>query len=148
MIETFHCVFAMKPVEGGFAENARNHGVAGLNIDECRIGVDGGTARDGRATKPNDLGWENMRGHGIKEIDAGRWPPNVIHDGCEAIVEAFPLTGPSSGHRAGGRRPNTNDGYQRPGKSMYQDKEEWYGISDDGGSASRFFHQVSEFEEE
>jgi site-specific DNA-methyltransferase (adenine-specific) len=30
-------IVAMKPCDGTYAENAINHGVAGLNIDECRV---------------------------------------------------------------------------------------------------------------
>jgi hypothetical protein len=31
----------MKPLDGTFAENAQQHGVAGLNIDGARIETDG-----------------------------------------------------------------------------------------------------------
>ena len=33
-------ILAMKPLDGSFADNARKWGVAGLNIDGCRIGQD------------------------------------------------------------------------------------------------------------
>ena len=36
---TFHIVLAMKPISGNFAQNAIEHGVAGLNIDAGRIAV-------------------------------------------------------------------------------------------------------------
>jgi len=37
MIAAFHIAVAMKPLDGNFAQNVLNHGVAGLNIDVCRI---------------------------------------------------------------------------------------------------------------
>ena len=38
MTGVIHIVVAMKPLDGNFASNAIKHGVAGLNIDACRIG--------------------------------------------------------------------------------------------------------------
>jgi len=38
MIDTVHIVVAMKPIEDSFADNALKHGVAGINIDGCRVG--------------------------------------------------------------------------------------------------------------
>ena len=77
-------VVARKPLIGTVAENVLAHGTGALNIDGCRIGTDGGTRRDGKADQPNDAGWENMRGHGIAELNAGRWPANVILDESQA----------------------------------------------------------------
>ena len=36
MVDVIHICVAMKPVEGTFAENALENGVAGLNIDGSR----------------------------------------------------------------------------------------------------------------
>ena len=79
-------VVARKPLIGTVAENVLEHGTGALNIDASRIGTDGGTRRDGKADQPNGAGWENMRGHGIAELNAGRFPANVIlthHADCE-----------------------------------------------------------------
>ena len=40
MIGQFNIVVAMKPLDGNFAQNAVKHGVAGLNIDGCRVGTE------------------------------------------------------------------------------------------------------------
>jgi len=56
-----------------------------LQIDACRVGTSGGTRRDGLATKPNSLGWENMRGHKVALLDAGRWPSNLILESVALI---------------------------------------------------------------
>jgi site-specific DNA-methyltransferase (adenine-specific) len=82
-------VVARKPLIGTVAANVLTYGTGGLNIDGARIGNEGGTARDGKANQPNDSGWENMRGHGIQELNKGRWPANVIHDGIESEWSKF-----------------------------------------------------------
>lgn len=82
-------VLARKPLIGTVANNVLTHGTGGLNIDASRVGTEGGTARDGKADKPNDSGWENMRGHGIAELNTGRWPANFIHDGLETEWAKF-----------------------------------------------------------
>jgi site-specific DNA-methyltransferase (adenine-specific) len=68
----------MKPLDGTFAQNALAYGVAGLNIDGCRIGKDKVTINtwdDG--AKPFGGG----AGHAYtpKQVQ-GRWPVNVILD--------------------------------------------------------------------
>jgi site-specific DNA-methyltransferase (adenine-specific) len=77
-------VVARKPLIGTVAENVLTHGTGGLNIDASRIGTQGGTARDGKANLPNDSGWANMKGHGIAELNAGRWPANLILSHAES----------------------------------------------------------------
>ena len=85
------CV-ARKPLTGTVASNVLEWGTGALNIDGCRIGTEGGTRRDGKADTPNDAGWGNMKGHGIAELNAGRWPANVIHDGSDEVLAGFPTT--------------------------------------------------------
>lgn len=80
---------ARKPFKGTVAQNVLEHGTGGINVDGCRVGTEGGTARAGRATEANDSGWTNMRGHGIATLNAGRWPANLIHDGSEEVTELF-----------------------------------------------------------
>ena len=58
-------IMAMKPTEGTFAENALKYGVAGLNIDMCRIGNENGSHKS-------------------------RFPANLIHDGSDIVDEFFP----------------------------------------------------------
>ena len=47
-------ILAMKPLDGTFAKNAHRHGVAGLNIDDSRIGVGKGGG-DAKARWPANL---------------------------------------------------------------------------------------------
>jgi DNA modification methylase len=75
-------ILAMKPTDGTFAQNALRHGVAGLNVDGCRIGDTGGTMK-GNPPKGASTG---IYGHGINgacdiiDIGKGRWPANVAFD--------------------------------------------------------------------
>jgi hypothetical protein len=39
VIATLHICVAMKPLDGNFAQNALSRGVAGLNVDGCRIEI-------------------------------------------------------------------------------------------------------------
>jgi site-specific DNA-methyltransferase (adenine-specific) len=78
-------LLAMKPVDGTFAQNAIEHGVAGLNIDGCRIGTSGGgTHRNNRDENGKCLGHDNaglstsgQTVHG-PNTGGGRWPANVV----------------------------------------------------------------------
>ena len=71
-------IAAMKPLDGSFVRNAREWGVAGLNIDGCRIGDDEITVnrwQDG--CKPFGGG----AGHAYTSVRfQGRYPANVILD--------------------------------------------------------------------
>ena len=130
-------VVARKPLIGTVAQNVLEHGTGALNIDACRIGTDGGTRRDGKATEPNDSGWENMRGHGIADIGAGRWPANIALD-----ATAAGMLDEQSGERPGGNFPL--------GGKVSHDKDTAYGkyggsggearAMGDTGGASRFFY--------
>jgi site-specific DNA-methyltransferase (adenine-specific) len=125
---------ARKPLVGTVAANVLAHGTGAINVDGCRVGADGGTCRDGKGTKPNDAGWENMRGHGIAALNAGRWPANLIHDGSDEVVGLFPET--KSGSRKAGRHVIAG-GQGRYGLFTEGDLPEIVG---DSGSAARFFY--------
>jgi len=77
---------AMKPTDGTFAENARKHGVAGLNIDGCRLSTSDDTSRpDGKCKYGDEVEEsESLRpGFNADEYTSGghsdgRWPPNAV----------------------------------------------------------------------
>ncbi len=112
-------VVARKPVVGTVAENVQEHGTGAMNIDACRIPANGDKLNGGRVSTDSD-GWDRPWKHDQQAIEAcrergaaavakseslGRWPANVIHDGSEEVVSAFPKTesGQPCGVKAGGR---------------------------------------------
>ena len=136
MTGTIHIVVAMKPLDGRFSENALKHGVAGLNVDGCRIrtsdnlvGGSGGLLSNVRDDKsyPDDNGYEPS--------NLGRWPANVIHDGSGGVVVGFPMT-TSGAWRSVVNRPTCR-------KSKGDEKERTREDRDsDSGTAGRFFKQI------
>ena len=77
-------ILAMKPLDGSFANNARKWGVAGLNIDGCRLGDDAITINQWKdGSKPFGGGaghpYETMRSQ-------GRYPANVLFDEEAAAI--------------------------------------------------------------
>lgn len=127
-------ILAMKPTDGTFAENALEHGVAGLNIDGARV--------EGAPARVTGRGWDGAkiyRGTNktgtVKEFSQpdGRWPANVIHDGSDEVVDLFPDTGIS---RGGSRRAGGQHGRYSP-LNAQPDIKPGFG---DAGSAARFFY--------
>jgi len=127
-------IMAMKPCEGTFAQNAEKWGVAGINIDGCRIGTSESLAR------PFGSG-----GIGCKQLNAipsgtitgenltGRWPANLLLD-----EEAAELLDQQSGNLKSGKpgsRKKEWVGYAKGLKILAQES----GFGDSGG-ASRFFY--------
>lgn len=80
---------ARKPLAGTVAENVLAHGTGAINVDGCRVGIEGGTAK-GNPPKAESNG---IYGHGINgacdilDIGKGRWPANLIHDGSEELAD-------------------------------------------------------------
>lgn len=90
------CILARKPLIGTVAQNIKAHGTGALNIDGCRVGDDGGTTRSHQADDhAENSGWTT--GHGVVQLDKGRWPANMIAD--EEAAEM--LAGPRFGGFAG-----------------------------------------------
>lgn len=125
---------ARKPLVGSVAQNVLAHGCGALNIDDCRIGSEGGTRRDGKATMPNDAGWENMRGHKIASLAKGRWPANMLHDGSDAVLTGFPQAVGNHGGRIATSKFQFGAGNGA--------KISATNAKHDSGSAARFFKQV------
>lgn len=75
-------ILARKPLDGTYANNIMAHGCGALNIDGCRVGE----REKERTTSPrNDAHAHNAYGKptgGGNVLPPGRWPANVMHDGC------------------------------------------------------------------
>lgn len=72
-------ILARKPPSGSIADNVLEYGTGALNISACRVGIMGGTTRSHQAAYA-ESGWRT--GHQTLKINAGRWPANILHDGC------------------------------------------------------------------
>jgi len=124
---------ARKPLgEKTVAANVLAHGTGAINVDGCRVGANGGTAK-GSKPQGNGNGIYGAGLHGaceITQLNAGRWPANLIHDGSDEVVAGFPATAVSkSGGKAGAI------GYHSGGAGADRG-----GHDDNGGSAARFFY--------
>lgn len=81
-------VVARKPLIGTVAANVLQYGCGALNIDGCRIG-DSGARNNGRTAGTNGI-YGHIGSTQPVDYGIGRWPANVIHDGSEEVLSAFP----------------------------------------------------------
>ena len=88
----FQIVLAMKAVEENFSQNALKSGVAGINIDGCRINpgevIPGGGNRKASHGGRYGSGETSGKRPIVKPHSNGRWPANVMlkhHTQCEMM---------------------------------------------------------------
>ncbi|MBA3055030.1 MAG: site-specific DNA-methyltransferase [Sphingomonadales bacterium] len=136
-------VLARKPLIGTVAANVLRHGTGALNIDASRVGTGegGGGGRDSNASAARryaDKGSTDFaptpgpRGGDAKR----RWPANVVHDGSDEVVDAFPFSAGQQGIVTG-NEPSS------PFANVYGDMPNRGGSAvprGDTGSAARFFY--------
>ena len=78
---------ARKPFKGTVAANVLEHGTGALNVDGCRVELNGDYK-----CKPNGRPSQTGLGDKYDPLKAnqpdtqGRWPANLIHDGSEEVV--------------------------------------------------------------
>ncbi len=91
---------ARKPLsEGTVAANVLRWSTGALNIDASRIGSDGGT-KGCDAGPSNGILGDGLNGSFGKPVPGlGRWPANLIHDGSDEVIAAFPETNGGSAAR-------------------------------------------------
>lgn len=133
-------ILAMKPLSGTFAQNALEHGVAGIWVDGCRVGT---TVETWPVSRSFSSGISPGYTDGIEkgptqetgDAPAGRWPPNVLLD-----PEAGEMVDRVSGEsRSTPRTPSENHhtgsvtNFQRGSEASQHD---------DHGGASRFFPSI------
>lgn len=152
--------FARKPLVGTVAGNVLQHGTGAINIDGCRVGDfvnttppgtdrynaanfeqgyrpsaygrDGEASADPRYTENGSTNFAAKPGPrgGSPE---GRWPANIVHDGSEEVLAAFPAD-LTSGKPAGIKAGNNNNVF---GQFAGGIPVTGFG---DSGSAARFFY--------
>jgi DNA modification methylase len=87
-------ILAMKPLDGTIAHNAEKWGVAGFNIDACRIGPCPGYKYNANKNGTIFHGEQGKRikrtaakaGSATIESTKGRWPANVLIDEKRAAI--------------------------------------------------------------
>lgn len=138
-------IVARKPPEGSTVGNVLKHGVGGINIAACRVGTDimfnhGGGVNHNDRKYGGGTGIPAMeRGH---NINIGRWPANVIHDGSPAILREFA----AFGEKPRGGSPDMLTGtFEKSGYSgvygdAFNSKTPNGPIYSDTGTAARFFY--------
>lgn len=138
-----------KPFEKGLTgtENILKWGAGAVNIDACRIEATGRPAREVAAMR-GDVEYSGNALEGrvdgslqsskaVGTTDMGRWPANLIHDGSDDVLAAFPET-------PGQQRSVGPEHGPKGSVNVYGD----YGARDDfaprgdAGSAARFFYQA------
>lgn len=131
---------ARKPLSGTVADNLAKHGTGALNIDGCKIGDE---VRHAAFTSlapchGNALGQAGTaaarRGtQGEPKEYVGRWPANIIHDGSDEVLAAFPESYSASAHY----------GTETTDKAIWGNgsaRVKYAGSGDAHGSAARFFY--------
>lgn len=128
-------VLARKPIEGTVAANVLAHGAGALNIDGCRVGTDEvivATRNVALGSSGSGVyGGENVPGV-YEQKPGGRWPANILHDGSDEVVAAFPETSPAKAGKPRGAASGQGWGMTATGAEY----------DDAGGSAARFFYSA------
>lgn len=126
---------ARKPLIGTVAANVRQHGTGAINVDGCRVGDEvrynpaAGNQRDGVAQNANILSGTDPNAEG--RTATGRWPANIIHDGSDEVLAAFPSEAGGGIRQGGTEKPGLESGWRF---------ERATGGYLDSGSAARFFY--------
>lgn len=123
---------ARKPLDGTVAANLAEWGVGALNVDGCRVSANDGDDRSRPPRTPNAIlgGGKGTNLTESEHNELGRWPANIIHDGSDEVLAAFPDT--KSGSRKAGEYGLM--GYHGA------DAAPMPAIDGDSGSAARFFY--------
>lgn len=127
-------ILARKPLIGTVAENVLRHGTGALNIDGCRVELNGdykckANGRPSQTGLPDNYDQANAN----QPDTVGRWPANVIHNGSDEVLAGFPITTSGGGDKHG-RKP-----------SSFCASTDWGSFKGtsaggDTGSAARFFY--------
>lgn len=130
---------AIKPFKGTIVDNAMAWGVAGLNIEECRIKTNENLARNFNSA--DNLVYGEYKKFGNPIQPSGRWPSNVILD-----EESSKILDKQSGIQKSGRAGKNSRSWGISGKAILNSnkKDSWKSYNSDGygdvGGASRFFY--------
>lgn len=132
--------------------NILRWGTGAVNIDDCRVGTEDEVRegasklrsryREGEASADRryaDVGGTNfaMKPGPRGGSPLGRWPANVIHDGSDVVLDAFPEA--PGQQRTVGPEHGAKDSVNVYGDYGARDE---FGPRGDAGSAARFFYSA------
>lgn len=89
---------ARKPFKGTVADNVLAYGTCAINVDGCRIACDDGFEKAWDKPISTNIGASGGKfiSEGVQhKVDlsdykpSGRWPANVLHDGCEDVLRGM-----------------------------------------------------------
>ena len=125
------------------AANVLAHGTGGLNIDGCRVAIDPHadaaqlrTMQRGQRSSSDGWGMSTVSGDAPQVVrPEGRWPANLIHDGSDEVLAAFPQAKGQQGALTGSEPSSktTNTFGEFVGRASSEPRG-------DTGSAARFFY--------
>lgn len=147
-------IMARKALGGTVEQNAAKYGTGVLNIDECRVVTTKNVpaSESGNRAMPGcGMGGANMGGTG-GDPNVGRWPANLLHDGSDEVLAAFPqapgqIADASTDNNA--RKTQNTYGAMKRGTEASADSENGGAVGFkmrpgarrlDEGSAARFFY--------
>ena len=122
--------------------NILRWGTGALNIDGCRVETDEVTGWGGKGAGGNT--WDETNNGLGKDGKArpvqGRWPANIVHDGSDEVVAAFPDVGAAKASNRGLQHSGRHGGLADIGGNVKDGTDTVRGHNDNGGSAARFFY--------
>lgn len=132
-------IIAMAPLEGTFKQNAQKWGVAGINIDESRVGIKEND--DIYIKNPHTQNRGENKIYGVHKgsdykVPVGRWPANLILD-----EEAAELLDEQTGIlKSGQHKPHYRSKMEKCLTHNKFNPISGYDIPSNSGGASRFFY--------
>ena len=137
-------LLARKPIsERNIASNVLKWGVGGLNVESCRVGLNGGTKSKGKGVESEICYGNGLNKTGVDPINKGRFPANLILDE-EAGMMLDEQSGPSKSVMEDGANRRAYQEYKITNPSGWKEvnrQRKTEGFNDNGG-ASRFFYQA------
>lgn len=140
---------ARKPFKGTIAANVMKHGTGAINIDKCRVGsevvsthsrgTNGAFPKRPGETSAEESGRKKDQRDGLDHSERiGRWPANLIHDGSDDVMAAFPEAKGQQGALTG-NEPSGKTGYANCYGKMDRRHKATPRI-EDSKNAARFFY--------
>ena len=137
-------IVARKPLKGSLVDNILEYGVGGINIDECRVELNGDKKTTGGCkTRADNISHLKFRAGKVNKEDnsVGRFPANTIltydETDKEEVIGGFPITKQNGSIK----NPNLKNSLGNGGiYNKYSENQPMWEAYQDSGSASRYFY--------